>query len=212
MIEDLAPCVVVQIELINLLTVVVNVPFGLFDFRVDVLGLQLCGPPLLIHDIHYLLFVLDLAVDVFELTSEPLRDLVLLNDPLLQLFVLHHLIRSGASEVGNLRMQFTFKVIHTDILMLLSLVLLLKFDSPALEPLVLNHQVLGLLSALLVEIRPIVTFLHLLLGLLVHTKLETSDLVFDILVVLLQLAVLDDLDEELLKFIIFHGLVVLLVT
>ena len=139
MIEDLTPSVVVQIELINLLTVVVNVTFGLFDFRVDVLGLQLCGPPLLIHDIHYLLFVLDLAVDVFELTSEPLRDLVLLDDSLFQLFVLHHLIRSRASEVGNLRMQFTFKVIHTDILMLLSLVLLLKFDSPALEPLVLNH-------------------------------------------------------------------------
>ena len=139
MIKDLAPCVIIQIELINLLTVVVNVPFGLFDFRVDVLGLQLCGPPLLIHDIHYLLFVLDLAVDVFELASEPLRDLVLLNDPLLQLFVLHHLIRSRASEVGNLGMQFTFKVIHTDVLMLLSLVLLLKFNSPALEPLVLNN-------------------------------------------------------------------------
>ena len=212
MIKDLAPCVIIQIELINLLTVVVNVPFGLLDFRVDVLGLQLCGPPLLIHDIHYLLFVLDLAVDVFELASEPLRDLVLLNDPLLQLFVLHHLIRSRASEVGDLRMQFTFKVIHTDVLMLLSLVLLLKFNSPALEPLVLNHQVLGLLSTLLVEIRSIVTFLHLLLGLLVHTKFKTSDLVFDILVVLLQLAVLDDLDEELLQFIVFHGLVVLLVT
>ena len=36
-------------------------------------------------------------------------------------------------------MQLTFKVIHTDILMLLSLVLLLEFDSPALETLVLNH-------------------------------------------------------------------------
>ena len=85
------------------------------------------------------MFVLDLAVDVFELASEPLRHLVLLGNSLLQLFVLHHLIRGRASEVGDLGMQLTFKVIHTDILMLLSLILLLKLDSPALEPLVLNH-------------------------------------------------------------------------
>ena len=118
---------------------VVNFSFSLFDFRVDVLGLQLCGPPLLVHNIHYLLFVLDLAVDVFELASEPLRDLVLLGNSLFQLFVLHHLVGCGPSEVGDLSVQLTFKVIHTDILVLLSLVLLFKLDSPALEPLVLNH-------------------------------------------------------------------------
>ena len=70
----------------------INVPFGLLDLRVDILGFQLCGPPLLVHDIHYLLLILDLAIDVFELATETLRDLVLLSDPLLQLFVLHHLI------------------------------------------------------------------------------------------------------------------------
>ena len=82
-------------------------------------------------------------------------------------------------------MHLAFKVIHANVLVLLSLVFLLKFDSSALEPLVLNHQVLSLLGVLLVDARSIVTFLHLGLVLLVHSKLEASDLVFNILVVFL---------------------------
>ena len=91
--------------------------------------------------------------------------------------------------------------------MLHLLVFLFKFDSPPLERLVLNCQVFSLSGCLLWHLAlhhwaPFLSLLH-------HPELQAPDLVFNVFVILLGLAILDDLCHQRLQFGIFDSLRVL---
>ena len=78
--------------------------------------------------------------------------------------------------------------------MLHLLVFLLKLDSPPLERLIFNCQVLRLSGCLLWHLAlhrwaPFLSLLH-------HPELQAPDLIFNVLVVLLGLAILDDLCHQ----------------
>lgn len=99
LVKDLPSCSVVHVELVNPLLTSVDFSLTLFQLLVGVLGFQLRCSSLVVHDVNRLLLVLDLAIDVFDLTAKPLRDLLFLRESPLQVFVLHHLIRSVAAQV-----------------------------------------------------------------------------------------------------------------
>ena len=76
----------------------------------------------------------------------------------------------------------------------------------------LKHQILRLHGDLVIHIAPLVFHLILRLVLREHSKLQTSDLIFDILVVFFHLAILNDLLHQLLQLIVVHGLSILLIS
>ena len=94
LIKDSSSRLVVHLELVDLLPAVVDLPISVLNLGKYVLGFELRRPPLLIHDLDRLLLVLDLPIDVLKLTTQPLRNLRLLQHPCLQLLVLHHLLGS----------------------------------------------------------------------------------------------------------------------
>ena len=116
----------------------VDFSLSLLDFLNRVLGFKLSGPSFLVHNVYSLLFSANLAIDVFQLTAEPLRHLVLLSKSLLQFLVLNHQLRGVSSQVCDLRVKLTFQVVQLDILMLLLFIPLLKFDSPPVKCLVFH--------------------------------------------------------------------------
>ena len=67
----------------------------------------------------------------------------------------------------------------------------------------LNHEIFCLDGRMLIDIGSLVAHLHARLGLLKHAKLQAPNLVLDVPVVLLELAVLNDLHHQLLELIVF---------
>ena len=80
----------------------VNFSFSLLNLLMHVLRFELGCPAFLVHDVARLLLRTDLTVDVLELAAKPLRYLSFSRYHLLKLLVLHHLLRSCATEVGHL--------------------------------------------------------------------------------------------------------------
>lgn len=74
----------------------------------------------------------------------------------------------------------------------------------------LDHKILRLSGDLFINAIVIVPHLHLGLSLLKHTQFQTSDLVLNVLVVFLKLAIMDDLTHKLLQFIVIGAVVMLL--
>jgi len=107
------------------------------DLLKNILSFKFSGATLLVHNINGLLFGADLAIDIIKLTAEPLRNLTFGGDSRLELLVLDHLVRGVAAQVRDLRMQLTLKVVKSDVLVLLPLVLLLEVDAAPLKSLVL---------------------------------------------------------------------------
>ena len=94
----------------------------MLNLLLNVLRFKLGSSAFLVHDIDGLLFAPSLPIDVLELTTETLRHLSLSTDHPLKLLILHHLIGGGSTKVCHLRMELTFKVVQSDILVLLFLV------------------------------------------------------------------------------------------
>ena len=60
---------------------VVDFSFVRLDLLQHVLGFELRGSSLLVHDIYSSLLRSDLNIDILELAAEPLRNLTFLGDP-----------------------------------------------------------------------------------------------------------------------------------
>ena len=97
LIEHVPSCTIIQIELINLLLVRIDLSLSPFNLLLHILCFKFRCTALLIHDVHCLLLVADLTVDVLELAAKPLRHLRLCCHSLLELLVLHHLLRGGTT-------------------------------------------------------------------------------------------------------------------
>ena len=83
----------------------------LVDFILNVLGFKLSCTTLLVHDIDGLLLTPELPIDVLKLSTQSLGHLSLCSDTLLQLFVLHHLLRGGTAQVRHLRVQLALQIV-----------------------------------------------------------------------------------------------------
>ena len=175
------------------------------------MGLKLNGSPFLLHDIDSLLLGAQLAINVIDLATKPLRNLLLLHETLLQGLVLDHLVRGAAAKVSDLRVQLTLQIVQPDILVLHLVVLVLKRDPLALLCLVLNNQVFLLAYRLRRNTLAVIAHFYFGLVLLEHAQLKTPDLIFNVFVVVFHLAASYNSPHQLLQLLVFHLLCVLCV-
>ena len=139
LIEHVPPRIVVQVQLVYLLLMAVDFTLGLLDLLLHVLSFKLRRAPLLVHDINGLLLTSQLPIDILQLAAQTLCNLGLGGDSLLQLLVLHHLLRGGTSQVRHLGVQLALQIVQANILMLLLLIALIKLNSASFKSLMLYH-------------------------------------------------------------------------